>query len=331
MEKNRRAGIIKVLSLMVAASILLLLLMVILSEAHKKQPYTSSTVSIPRQAGVWQIASLLKSHRIIDYPLYFILRARLKGIENSLKGGKYRFNNRMTTGEILDCLTKGKMITYFFTIPEGYNLKEIAHRLQAKGFASSKRFLSLCCDRDFILSLGLKVESLEGYLFPGTYQTVKKINEKDIITVMVNRFKEISAKYQGRIKERNTSLHSVITLASLIEREVQKEEEKPLISAVFHNRLKKGMPLESCVTVLYALGYHKPHLTYNDLKIKSPYNTYLHHGLPPGPICSPGRTSIEAALNPAPVSYLFFVAQGNGFHQFSETYFQHRMAKRTDY
>lgn len=327
MEKNRRAGIIKVLSLIGAVSILLLLLIVILSEAHKKRPYTSAAISIPPGAGVWQIASILKSHHIIDRPLYFTLTARLKGLENSLKPGKYRFNNRMTTGEILDCLRKGKMITYSFTIPEGYNLKEIAGRLQDEGFVSSERFLSLCYDRDFISSLGLNGESLEGYLFPGTYHAVKEISEKDIITVMVDRFKKIIAPYQGKIEELNTSLHPVVTLASLIEREVQKEEEKPLISAVFHNRLKKGMPLESCVTVLYALGYHKYPLTYNDLKIESPYNTYLHYGLPPGPICSPGRTSIEAALNPAPVPYFFFVAQQNGSHQFSETYLQHRMAR----
>ncbi|MDI6794697.1 MAG: endolytic transglycosylase MltG [bacterium] len=327
MEKNRRAGIIKVLSLIVAVSILLLLLIVILSEAHKRRPYTSSTVSIPPGAGVRQIASILKSHRIIDHPLYFTLTAGLKGVQNSLKAGEYRFNNRMTTGEILDCLNKGKMITYSFTIPEGYNLKEIAGRLQDKGFVSSERFLSLCYDQNFIFSLGLNGESLEGYLFPDTYQAVKEISEKDIITVMVDRFRKITGSYQGKIKEMNTSLYPVITLASLIEKEVQKEEEKPLISAVFHNRLKKGMSLESCVTVLYALGYHKYPLTYDDLKIESPYNTYLHHGLPPGPICSPGRTSIEAALNPAPVPYLFFVARRNGFHRFSETYIQHRMAK----
>ncbi|MEW5767830.1 MAG: endolytic transglycosylase MltG [bacterium] len=331
MGKNRSSITAKVSSLVFVAVFLLILLLVVLfwpTLLTPRRPYISQTVFIPPGSGVRQIASILKSYRIIDYPLYFTLTAKLKGVENSLKAGEYRFNNRMSTKELLDQLKKGETITSSFTIPEGYNLREIAGRLQDEGFASSKRFLSLCYDRDFISSLGLNVESLEGYLFPDTYQAVRGTSEEEIIRAMFNRFQEITDPFRGKIKKMDISLHSIIILASLIEKEVQKEEERPLVSAVFYNRLKQGMPLESCATVLYALGYHKYLLTYDDLKIKSPYNTYLHPGLPPGPICSPGRTSIKAALNPAPVPYLYFVAQQNGNHQFSETYIQHQRAKR---
>lgn len=332
MGKNRLSRIAKVLSSVFIAAFLLILLVVILwpTVLHTHRPYVSQTVLIPPGAGTRQIASILKFYQIIDHSLYFVLIAKLKGVASSLKAGEYKFNNRMSIEEILDRLNKGETITYSFTIPEGYNLKEIAGRLQTEGFASSKRFLSLCYDRDFISSLRLNVESLEGYLFPDTYQVVRGTSEEDIIRAMFDRFKEITDPYQSKIKETGVSLHAVIILASLIEKEVQREEEKPLISAVFHNRLKKDMPLESCVTVLYALGYHKYSLTYDDLKIESPYNTYLHRGLPPGPICSPGRTSIEAALNPAPISHLYFVAQENGSHQFSKTYIQHRKAKKNN-
>lgn len=322
-------GKVTILGLLLATSFLLLSLVVILwPTLLVPRPYVSSTILIPPGSGTRQIASILKFYRIIDHPLYFILQAKRKGVENSLKAGEYRFNNRMSMEEILDRLNKGEMITYSFTIPEGYNLKEIAARLEAEGFASSERFLALCYNRDIIYSLGLNAGSLEGCLFPDTYQVIRGISEKEIITIMFDRFRKITDPFQGKIKEMKVSLHSIITLASLIEKEAKKKEEKSLISAVFHNRLKKGMPLEACVTVLYALGYHKYLLTYDDLKIESPYNTYLHCGLPPGPICSPGRTSIEAALNPAPVPYLYFVSQQNGSHQFSETFTQHKRAKR---
>jgi len=185
--------------------------------------------------------------------------------------------------------------------------------IEQKGLGRKDKFLKI-----------VEEKKLEGYLFPETYFVNYDISEEQIIEIMVDQFNKVFTKeLEERGKEFNFARRDVIILASIIEKEAAKEEERPLISAVFHNRLKKRWYLESCATVQYALGKHKNRLTYKDLKVDSPYNTYAHFGLPPGPICNPGFGSIEAALYPADSDLMFFVAEGEGTHRFSKYYQKH--------
>lgn len=301
---------------------------------YREELPISRLVNIPPGTNAKNIAAILQREGIVRDGRIFIILVNIRRVANKLKAGEYEFNNRMTLAEILDKLIKGEVVTHTVTIFEGYTLKQIADLLETKGLIQRERFLGLCHDPPFFEGLSnggypIKAESLEGYLFPDTYLFTRGIEEEKIIELMVGRFQEvITEKDLVRAKELGFSLHEIIILASLIEKEVMVSRERPLVSAVFHNRLKRGRPLESCASVLYALGKHKTKLSYEDLKTPSAYNTYLHPGLPPGPICNPGLSSIKAALNPAGVDYLYFVSNGDGTHTFSKTYHEHVNAKR---
>lgn len=293
-------------------------------------------IEIPNGSSTVKIAQILFEKGLIRDELVFRINAKLLGMDGSLKAGKYAISNGMTPEEILQSLKNGGVTreTAKFTIPEGFELAEIAERLSSMGLISKEEFIDLGSNPDrFVndfpfLEMVPKDLNLEGYLFPDTYEVFVDTTEEEIIRKMLYRFEEVYDELiYDKADELNMSLNEIITLSSIIEREGKLDEERAMISAVFYNRIKIGMALESCATIQYALGERKQTLTYKDLEIDSVYNTYIHQGLPPGPIASPGYESIKAAMNPADVDYLFFVSNGDGSHTFNKTFQGHVDAK----
>nr|WP_243414688.1 endolytic transglycosylase MltG [Sporosalibacterium faouarense] len=292
------------------------------------------TVEIPQGSSTVRIASILKDRGLIRNELFFRYTAKTLGLDGSLKAGKYVLNNGMTPEEILESLQTGGILkeTVSFTIPEGFELHEIISRLSDMGLIDKVRFEELVSNpKSFeekypILKDIPEGLNLEGYLYPDTYEIFVDAKEEDIIEKMLSRFTQVySDEIANKANDLNMTLNEVISLASIIEREGKLDEERPMISAVFHNRLSINQPLESCATIQFALGERKQVLSYKDLEIESDYNTYRNSGLPPGPIASPGKKSIEAAVNPADVPYKYFVSNedGTGSHTFSITYQDH--------
>jgi UPF0755 protein len=257
----------------------------------------------------------------------FIFASYLKGAHKKIKAGEYELSPAMAPAEILDILVEGRIKYYTVRVPEGSNLREIAAAVEKAGLAAEKDFLNKVENRAFIASLGFPDETLEGYLFPDTYYFRKNAAVEEIIIKMADRFKKIyEEQFAETARSRRMTMKAVVTLASIIEKESSNPLEMPLVSAVFHNRLRIGMPLQSDPTVIYGLGDFKGALTRAHLKKFSLYNTYLRHGLPPSPIASPGKTALRAALNPVDVDYLYFVSRNDGTHEFSRTLEEHNRA-----
>jgi len=295
----------------------------------------SVTLTISPETTTSEIAELLKHKGVIRSATLFKCYAVLFNIDEKLKAGTYIFEGTQTFSKVAAELQKGSTKLITFTVPEGYTMEQIAELLSDKGCIKKEDFFKAVEGMKFKFpytdQLPKGKQNLEGFLFPDTYKIPDYYSAEDIIQMMLNRFVEIySPQYEKRARELGISTLEVITLASIIEREAQKPEERPIIAAVFHNRLNKGMKLESCATVQYALGEVKPVLTLEDLKVQSPYNTYINEGLPPGPICSPGEASIKAALYPADVPYYYFVAKKDRSHVFSRTYEEHLKAKENN-
>jgi UPF0755 protein len=230
--------------------------------------------------------------------------------------------------EVLDALRNGKIIEYQVVVPEGYNLYQIGWTLAKTPLVSDPNlFISLVKKKEYVRSFGIEADTLEGYLFPDTYYLPKGIRVEDIPKRMVARYKAVFVdSYRSRAKELGFSEHQIVTLASIVEKEARITSERKLISAVYLNRLKKGMRLQADPTAVYGTKAWITKVTKQDLKRQSPYNTYLHKGLPPGPIANPGQGAILAALYPENVDYLFFVAQGDGSHFFSKDFEDHEKA-----
>lgn len=298
-------------------------------------------IHIPYNSSTGQIGEILEGEGIIRSSLFFRLYARYKGYDQKLQAGRYLLSPAMSLEEILTALQKGVVYKegLRFTIPEGFTVEQIAARLAKDGLVDEEAFLEICREYPgrssfaFLLEVpeGVKYP-LEGYLFPDTYEIRQEVTPEEIIGIMLRRFDEVfSESFRQRAAELGFSVHEIVTIASLVEKEARISHERPLISAVFHNRLKsKNMPyLQSCATVQYVLGETRPVLTYEDLEVDSPYNTYLHPHLPPGPIASPGREAMLAALYPAEVDYLYFVSKedGSGGHYFSTTLEEHNYYK----
>lgn len=286
-------------------------------------------IEIPRGYSFKKIANLLKKENLIQNRSTFVILSHLRGVTNQLKAGEYHLSKNMTPLEIMEKLLKGDVVSYSLTIPEGYTIREIANLLEKSKLLDKKRFTALAQSRKILDSLGIKAKSLEGYLFPDTYHFPKGTKEEEIIRTMVEKLNNLFTEdIKKRLEEINFSKHEILTLASLIEKEAQIDSERKLISAVFYNRLKKNMLLQSDPTVIYALKDFDGNIRKKDLKIDSPYNTYVYKGLPPAPIANPGKESILAALYPAKVDYLYFVAKNNGEHHFSKNFKEHNRAVR---
>jgi UPF0755 protein len=277
-------------------------------------------------AGVLQ---KLNQSQVIRSPLRFELLARIKGLDKQLKAGEYHLSSAMTPRQVLDTLVSGRVTLHRLTIPEGYQLKQIAQAVETAGFCDAETFLQTASDATLIAQWGIEADSLEGYLFPDTYLLPATVSPQDIISVMVERFHQVYCpQWQQRAAQLGYTTHQIITLASIIEKETGDPAERPLIASVFHNRLKRGMRLDSDPTVIYGIKDFDGNLKRIHLRTPTAYNTYIISGLPPGPIASPGKSAIKAALYPADTKYLYFVSKKDKTHYFSATIAEHNRAVR---
>ncbi len=286
------------------------------------------TIEIPKHSGLRNIALELKRAGVIRSDKLFILSVLLRGDKGRLKAGEYEFEPGDSLNEIIGKLVRGDVIIHKITIPEGFTMKEIAELLERNGIMSKEAFLKRARSAEFARELlgDSSLTSLEGYLFPDSYSYKKGITPDEFIRMMVARFKEVYMPLRAKSGELDLTDREIVILASIIEKETGNSSERPLVSAVFHNRLKLGMRLESDPTVIYGMDSFDGNLRKKDLRTETGYNTYVIFGLPPGPISNPGRNSLEAALNPAHVNYLYFVSRGDGTHEFSSNYRDHRRA-----
>lgn len=286
-------------------------------------------VTIPGNSSCTRIGEILYENGLVRGPGLVSFYARLHGLDQNLKPGRYIFNKGQSLPEIVGMLAEGAPDVIIFTMPEGYNLAQLTELLSSKGLADRERFkAALTGAGAFKLSFLEKIPSgvgLEGYLFPDTYHVGSRTGEEQIISMMLNRFKSELDKldYEKKAAKINLNLHQAITIASMIEGEAAVDQERPIIAGVIYNRLRLGMPLQIDATVKYALGGDVKKIYYKDLEIDSPYNTYRVAGLPPGPINSPGEASLAASVNPAQTNYLYYVARPDGTHAFAATLAEH--------
>ena len=263
-------------------------------------------------------ASGLESRRIISSARLFTLYVRLKGGDARVKAGTYQFNDGMGPSDILAKMLSGDVYQRIFALPVGYSSYQAAEMLEKRGIFTKQSFLKACGDQKLLAELGIRAQSAEGYLFPGSYNILPGKTELDVVREMVLRQRELlDTELSGKTGNHALSREALLTLASMVEKEAVIPAEMPLIAAVFQNRLKKGMRLQSDPTALYGVRAFAGKVSREDILRPSPYNTYLIAGLPPGPIGNPGRDAIEAVLNHPTVPYLYFVARGDGSHQFS--------------
>ncbi|WP_246163303.1 endolytic transglycosylase MltG [Oryzomonas sagensis] len=284
-------------------------------------------ISFPAGSGIRKLAGELKRGGVIRSAWHFILLARLRGQAHRLKAGDYRLTDGMTPGDILRKLATGDVDYRRFALPEGYSVYQAAEMLDQKGYFKRDAFLAACRDTALLERLGIHAASAEGYLSPATYNLARNGTEEQLVTQMVGHFRKVYGDVTagGRGQSR-LSLHEIVTLASIIEKEAVSGDEKPLISSVFYNRLRLGMPLQSDPTAVYGVRAFSGKVTKADIGRQSPYNTYLVKGLPPGPIGNPGADALRAALHPARSDYLYFVARQDGTHYFSRTLEEHNRA-----
>ena len=287
----------------------------------------SQIVVIPEGSTYQQVANILKREHLIRSRWAFLLLGKTREIDRKIRPGEYELDGSMAPKEILAKLLAGRVVLHPVTIPEGYTLAQIAEVLAAQNVTDPNEFTKLVRDRPFITTLGIEADSLEGYLFPETYSIARGTKAKDVIKAMVDGLHRVwGSDLQAQAARMNLSLHQVLTLASVIEKETAAKDERELIAAVFHNRLRKKIPLQSDPTVIYGLSAFDGNIHKRDLSSLSPYNTYRVQGLPPGPIGSPGAHSLHAALFPAEASYLYFVSRNDGTHHFSSTLAEHNQA-----
>jgi UPF0755 protein len=322
----------------------------------------SVSVMIEEGDSMAKIVERLKQADLIENGKWFLIFSEVLGKDRHIQAGRYDFSKGMTLYSIFNKLVKGEVTPIEVLIPEGLTIREIAQILKKEIGVDSAKFVKIATDRQVAESLNIVASNLEGYLFPNTYRLNWGTDPAKLVAVMVNEFKKtFDSTLSERAKEINFSMHDVVTLASMIEAEATAGEEREMISAVYHNRLKLGMLLQCDPTVIYAIGGERlvlsstprlrpegskaegsrttlnlkhserftsaPTLLLKDLEVDSPYNTYKYTGLPPGPICNPGKASILAALYPANVDYLYFVAKGDGTHIFSRTLDEHNRSK----
>jgi UPF0755 protein len=297
-----------------------------------RQPKNGEPVEVRIEQGEPFAAVVRKLHqqKLISNERLFALWARLTGVEKKIHWGLYRFDVSLSPRDILERMVLGKGVFEIVTIPEGLTLKEIAELLGHMQVADSEKFLAAAADPEILRAFGLQDKGAEGYLFPDTYYFTPATAEKDIFIAMAERFRKTTEPLLDQYSQSaGMTPREIVILASIIEKETGVEAERPLVSAVFHNRLKLHMPLQSDPTVIYGLKDFNGNLTRKDLETPTPYNTYRISALPPGPICNPSLSSIKAALHPAQVSYLYFVSKNDGTHFFSEKFEVHKQAVKT--
>ncbi|MDE2692203.1 MAG: endolytic transglycosylase MltG [Acidobacteriota bacterium] len=298
------------------------------AEREVERPLGSGNVelAIERGAPLVSILDQLSAAGVIGDPLLARLYLDYRRPDDVLQAGEYRFEQPMSTVAALDRVIRGDVVTYPVTVIEGLTLQETAEHLASEGFGELDAFLAAMSLPGLIADLDPAAESLEGYLFPDTYAFPRDTGETEIVEAMVRNFRRRVEGHLDAAADHGLDPRGLVTLASIVEKEAGAIEERPLVSAVFHNRLDRGIGLYADPTIIYALkmaGTWDGNLRRRDLELDSPYNTYVHPGLPPGPICSPGEHSLRAAAEPADVSYLYFVSRNDGTHVFAETLAEH--------
>ena len=284
-------------------------------------------VEVTECATFKEVANLLAQKGLIVSPFWFRIMGKVQDAERKIQPGEYDLHTAMLPAEILNALVKGRVIQYSVTVPEGLTARQIAKLLEEARMAKQTDVARLAADAAFVKSLGVEAKTLEGYLFPDTYHFPRRTKPEDVLRAMVHRFKEAyTPELRAKAAAFGMTERHVVTLASIIEKETGRDDERPLISAVFHNRLKKHVPLQSDPTVIYGIRNFSGNLTRADLSRRTPFNTYTRLGLPPSPIASPGLRSLQAAVNPSPVKYLYFVSKNDGSHHFSVTLEEHNRA-----
>ena len=284
-------------------------------------------VEIPQGASNHAIANRLVDAGVVRDHLTFRATIALTGESRKLKAGEYRFDRPMAPAEVIDKIARGDVYVIPLTFPEGLNIAEMSKLFEAHGFGTAASFREAARDVKQIHDLDPAATDLEGYLFPATYALPRKADAAKLVHQMVAQFlRALTPDMRAEIAARHETVRSVVTLASIVEKETAKADERPLVAAVYGNRLRVGMLLQCDPTVIYALekrGHYDGNIHKTDLQIDSPYNTYRVAGLPPGPIASPGRASLAAAVNPADADFLYFVSRNDGSHEFAKTLADH--------
>ena len=292
-------------------------------------PYDSVKVTIPKGASLKEVSTTLLNYNIIRNERSFLLAVKTLGYEKDMPAGRFKLLEASTNFEIIDQLVNGIQVNKRVTILEGWTIDVIAEELHEKIGIDQDEFKAASRNELLLWKWGISEKTVEGYLFPNTYLFSEEEDIQDIIGRMINEYKQrITIEFRSRMKELGMEENEIITLASIIEGEAIYDSERSVISGVYHNRLNIGMRLQADPTIQYIIKDSPRRLLNKDLKIKSPYNTYLNNGLPPGPINNPGIESIKAALYPADIDYIYFVARGDGYHTFSRTKDEHNKAKR---
>ncbi|MHC1717055.1 MAG: endolytic transglycosylase MltG [Acidaminococcaceae bacterium] len=325
MSKNKLLTIIA--GILVLAAIVL---GIAINANNNKNLATGDNIIITVAPGMTNadIATLLQNKKMINSPFFFRLQSKFARMERSLQAGEYEIMSGMSNWEIIDLFSTGKVRHKTLTIPEGYTIEQIAKKIEESGFGSSEEFKKAA--KDYAPYTYMETDNnniifkAEGFAYPSTYYLSPGSSEKEILAVMVKEFDtQLTADMRQKAKEKNISIRDLVNLASLVEKEAVFPEERPVIAGVFLKRLQIKMPLQSDTTIQYILGVQKKEISIADTKIDSPYNTYLYAELPPGPIASPSISTINAVLEPKQTNYLYFVADLEGHHHFTETYQEH--------
>ena len=323
---------IKIISYAILLPIIGMALLVALLLIYSGTPINSENVStvivdIPTGSSFFKVANILSKAGLIKNRPFFYGLAVIKNATRSVRAGEYEFATSLSPSGVIDKLIRGETRNYRVTIFEDYSLKEIAARLKEYKLIDEETFFELAGDQEFLISLGIFSDSIEGYLFPDTYFFNRSMSTRQIMRLMVDRFwSKITPDMINKAAERGLNPHQFVTFASLVGKESGDSAEKPMIAAVFYNRMKKRMPLQSDPTAVYDLKDFNGKVLRSHYKRESPYNTYIISGLPPGPIANPGLDSFQAVLKPSKVDYLYFVSQKDGTHFFSSSLEEHNEA-----
>ena len=310
-----------------AVVVLFFVLLINYSTSSIDKKNVNVLVDIPTGSSFLKVTEILNQSGLIKSRLFFYSLAIMKNARSHIRAGEYEFNTSLTPSALIDKLLHGEIKIHQVTIREDLSLREIAAILDREKLINKDDFFELASDKDFLESLNIKADSVEGYLFPETYNLDRSMSTRQIMKIMVNQFwKKVTPEMIKRAGDLRFNLHQLVTFASMIGKESGNDAEKPMISAVFHNRLKKKMRLQSDPTAVYDLENFNGKVLRSHLKRNSPYNTYIIKGLPPGPIANPGVTSLKAVLYPASVKHLYFVSKKDGTHYFSTSFDEHIQA-----
>jgi len=299
----------------------------LLFDTHPTGSWEGKLVLVTKGSSLPEVIGILREGGVLPHPLAFRALVLLTFSGRRLHYGEYAFPTPPSAFEARRRLVRGDVIKYEVTVPPGANLYDVAELLEEKNLAREEAFLATAASPDVLRRLEIPGETAEGYLFPDSYIFVKPVTPEEILEFMVRQFRrKVPADAEKRAREAGFSLHQVVTIASIIEKETGVEEEKPIVSAVIRRRLALGMPLQMDPTVIYGVKRFDGTVTRKDLRTAGPYNTYLNRGLPPGPIANPGHAALDAALTPSKAEYLYFVSNNDGSHTFSRTLPEHNRA-----